>query len=326
MEIQPNPIPVKEIIEELGSRFQFHLVSGKGGLDRLVYEKDLNRPALAITGYFGNFRYDRIQILGNTENGYLANLDQESRRQSIERVFRYNIPLVILTDKNAPFTEMIDLSETYQVPLVTTPLSTTELISQLVTSLDERFAPKLQVYGVLVDVYGVGILIYGKARSGKSELALDLIERGHRLVADDIVDLSRRMTGVIMGRAPELLRHVIEVRGLGILNVEHLFGVRAVRLQKRVEVVLELVTDATEEDIERIGIETNEIELLGIKLPYIKLPVVPGKYLAVLAEIVALNYLLRLLGINSAKEFTENIQREIERKRQIRRHIEGDFE
>ncbi|MCX7836096.1 MAG: HPr(Ser) kinase/phosphatase [bacterium] len=326
MEIKAEPIPVKEIIDDLGERFQFELVSGQSGLDRLIYEKDLNRPALAITGYFGNFRFDRIQILGNTENGYLRNLTSEARYHSIEEVFRYPIPLIILTDKNVPSPEMIELSNRYHVPLVTTPLSTTELISQLGTSLDERFAPKIQVHGVLVDVYGVGILIYGKARSGKSELALDLIERGHRLVADDVVDLSKRMTGILMGRAPELLRHVIEVRGLGILNVEHLFGVRAVRLQKRVEVVLELITDASEEDIERIGLETKEIELLGVKLPYIQLPVVPGKYLAVLAEIVALNYLLRLLGINSAKEFTENLQREIERKRQIRKHIEGDFE
>lgn len=326
MEIIPDPIPVKDILADHGERLSLRLVAGETGLERLVHEKDLNRPALAITGYFGNFRFDRIQVLGNTESGYLSNLTSEQRHDRIEQVFRYELPMVILTNQNIPSRELIQSAITHKVPLVTTTLSTTELISQLVTALDERFSPRMEVHGVLVDVYGVGMLIYGKARSGKSELALDLIERGHRLVADDVVILSKRMSGILMGRAPELLKHMIEVRGLGVLNVEHLFGVRSVRLQKRVEIVLELCLHSNEIEIERVGIETEELTFLGVKLPYVKLPVVPGKYLAVLAEIVALNYMLRLVGVNSAQEFTETIRKEIERKRIIRAHIEGDYE
>ncbi len=317
---------VQELMTELSDRLELKLVAGQGGLTRRIFERDLNRPSLALAGYFGDFRYDRIQILGNTENHFLGSLAMEERADRISEVFHKPLPLVILTDKNQPLKEILQAAELNDVPVVTTPLSTTALSSLLGTALDERFAPTIQEHGVLVDVYGVGVLIVGKARAGKSELAMDLIERGHRLVADDIVEISLRMGGVLMGQAPELLKHLIEVRGLGFLDVQKLFGVRAVRLHKRVEIVLELVHDMPENDVNRLGTELIERGFLGVNLPLVQLPVLPGKYLTVLAELVALNYLLRVQGINTAEEFAKRQQEEIEKKRTIRKFLEGDFE
>ncbi|MDK9700921.1 MAG: HPr(Ser) kinase/phosphatase [bacterium] len=329
-DLNPNPtesnLTAQQILNELGDRLQFRLVAGQGGLSRPIREKDLTRPGLALAGFFGNYRWDRIQVFGNTENEYLRGLPQTERAERIAKVFKLKLPLVVVTDNNTPLKEMLLAADLADVPVFTTSLSTTELSSMLVTALDEQFAPAMQTHGVLVDVYGVGVLVTGKARAGKSELALDLVERGHRLVADDIVEISKRMSGVLMGRAPELLRHLIEVRGLGILDVEKMFGVRAVRFQKRVEIVLELVNDPSEAEIERLGIELNETDFLGIKLPHVKLPVLPGKYLAVLAEIVALNYLLKLHGVNTAVDFSQRLSQEIERKRELRNYLKGDYE
>ncbi len=319
-------LSIKELLDELADRLQLKLVAGQAGLVREVRERDLNRPSLALAGFFGDFRHDRIQILGNTENHFLECLDNDERVKRISEVFRLPLPIVILTDRNAPLREIIQAAELNDVPVCTTPLSTTVLSSLLVTALDERFAPTCQEHGVLVDVYGIGVFIAGKARSGKSELALDLVERGHRLVADDIVEISLRMGGILMGHAPELLRHLIEVRGLGFLDVQHLFGVRAVRFQKRVEIVLELVHDMPEDAINRLGLENDEREFLGIRLPVVKLPVIPGKYLTVLAELVALNHLLKMQGVNTAQEFEMRQRMEIEKKRTIRKYLEGDFE
>lgn len=330
MEPTPNPtrqiITVKQLLEEYGERLQLRLVAGQPGLIRIIRERDLTRPALALAGFFEDFRYDRVQILGNTENKYLRSLEPAARAEQIGAVFSRQLPLVILTDSNHPIHEVQAAAEFYDVPLATTSLSTTELSSSLVTILDEYFAPTVDMHGVLVDVYGVGVLISGSARAGKSELALDLVERGHRLVADDIVQVSLRMAGVIMGRAPELLKHLLEVRGIGIVDVEKMFGVRAVRVQKRIEVVLELVHDASEDIIERLGLENLTIDILGIPLPLVQLPVLPGKYLTVLAEIVALNHLLRVNGVNSAEEFIKRQQQEIDRKRVLRSYLQGDYE
>ena len=323
---QVTAIPVKQLVDELSDQLQLNWIAGQSGWEREIREKDLNRPGLALAGFFGNFQSDRIQILGNTEIDYLRAMSADERSDRIGKVFAHPLPLVIISAGNPVPEEIKQAAELYGVPLTASPLTTTELSSLLVTALDERFAPTIRFHAGLVDIYGVGVLLTGKARIGKSELALDLVERGHRLVADDVVELSRRMTGVLIGRAPEMLRHLIEVRGLGIVDVEKMFGVRAVRFQKRVEVVLELVGDATEAQIERLGLDVETVNYLGIDLPLVKLPVLPGKYLTVLAETVALNLLLRLHGVSAAEQFSQRLNEQIERKRMLRKYLEGDFE
>jgi HPr kinase/phosphorylase len=261
---------------------------------------DVNRPGLALAGFTANFLYERIQILGETETLYLDTLSAAERRTALSRLFEQDLPCIIVS-KGLPVEPFLrERCEARQVPLLRTRMSTTPFIHQLTAYLNDVFAPRITLHGSLVDVYGVGLLFAGESGIGKSETALDLVERGHRLVADDIVIVSRRPPAALVGSSNELLGHRMEIRGVGIVDIREMFGVRATRLRKRVEVEVRLVRWDPDAPYERLGLEDRTTSILGVRLPYVTIPLVPGKNVAVLAEVVAMNHLIKSSGKNAA--------------------------
>lgn len=319
-------LSVKQLFEENRSRLKLRQVNGSQGLDRLITEKDLHRPGLALAGFVELFSHHRIQILGKTEILYLMKLDSASRVQALERIFQFDIPCIIITDNNKIPPEMPPLVEQHGIPLFRTSLSTTDLSHLLINYLDDSFAPRMTVHGSLVDVYGTGILFTGRSGIGKSEIALDLVERGHRLVSDDVVVLTKKAEEVLIGSGTEMLRHLMEIRGVGIIDVRRMFGIRAIRLQKRVEMEVELVEWDGKEDYERLGLDERKKEFLEVKIDYVKLPIYPGKNITVIAESLALNLHLRVYGYYPAKEFSDKLIRTIRDRKRVERYLERDIE
>ncbi|MEO0098445.1 MAG: HPr(Ser) kinase/phosphatase [candidate division WOR-3 bacterium] len=318
-------ITVKTIYEEKREDLKLKLISGEEGLNRKVKVIDINRPGLALAGYTEHFPQDRIQIIGRTESSYLGTKSKEERREAIRKLFSFSPPAFILTAPAKTFSEF----RQKEIPIFKSQLPTLHLIHKLTTYLDYKLAPETYIHGDLVDIYGIGILIVGRSGIGKSECALDLVARGHRLVADDLVKVLRRGEGVIMGYSAarsEKLRHHIELRGVGIVDIYSLFGVRAIRIQKRIEVVCELVPFRKGMEIERIGLEDKFTKILGVKIPLVRVPVIPGKNLALVCEVIAKNHLAKILGYHPAKTFYEEISRIMEGKPTIDRGITEDIE
>ncbi len=312
--------------KENEGRLDLELVTTREGLRRKITEKNLHRPGLALAGFLELFTYQRIQILGNTEMTYLRNLDEAQRRTKLQRVFEFDIPCLIVTDSNEVFPEMIEEADRRKIAIFKTSYSTTLLIHLLSDYLDDKFAPKMDMHGTLVDVYGTGVLFTGRSGIGKSEIALDLVERGHRLVADDVVILTKKAEGILIGSGPEMLKHFMEIRGVGIIDVRQIFGVRAIRLQKRVEVLVELVEWDPKKSYERVGIDEEEKDLLGVKIPHLQLPIFPGKNITVIAEVIALNLHLKIYGYHPAKVFNTRLMDSLLNKKQASNYLEKDFE
>jgi HPr kinase/phosphorylase len=273
-----------------------------------ITASDVNRPGLALAGFTENFLYERIQILGETEMLYLDTLKAEDRRKGIDRLFESDLPCLIVS-KGLPIDPYIrSLCEERQVPLLRTRMSTTPFIHQLTAYLNDVFAPRMTLHGSLVDVYGVGLLFAGDSGIGKSETALDLVERGHRLVADDIVIVSRRPPSILVGSSNELLGHRMEIRGVGIIDIREMFGIRATRVRKRIQVEVRLVRWDPDAPYERLGLEDRTTSILGVRVPYVTIPLVPGKNVAVLAEVVAMNHLIKAAGRNPAAALDERLK------------------
>ncbi len=318
-------ITIEALYREKGEDLKLKLICGTQGLNRKVRIIDINRPGLALAGYTEHFPKDRIQIIGRTESSYLRTKKIKERQQAIDKLFSFSPPTFILSAPAIIFPEF----RQDKIPIFKSKLPTLHLIHQLTTYLDYKLAPETYIHGDLVDVYGIGILITGKSGIGKSECALDLVARGHRLVADDLVKILRRGEGVIMGYSAaksEKLRHHIEIRGVGIVDIYSLFGVRAIRIQKRVEVVCELVPYRKGMEIERIGLEDKFTKILGVKIPLIRIPVIPGKNLALVCEVIAKTHLAKILGYHPAKTFYEEITRIIEGKPSVDPGITEDIE
>jgi HPr kinase/phosphorylase len=296
---------IGDLIDDNYRHIRLRLIAGEGGLQRLVVEKNLHRPGLALAGFFGVFSFQRIQLIGNTELAYLNDLKSDQRYLALQKLFSFELPCVIVTDDNKVLPEIKKLGEQNNIPIISTDLTTTEIAFLLSNYLSNRFAPSISINGALVDVYGTGLLFIGKPAIGKSEIALDLIERGHRFVADDVVTLTRKATDVIIGTCPDLLRHIIEIRGVGVINVRNMFGVKSIRVQKRVEVVVELTKWDDKEGYERLGLEEQYTEYLGMPIPLITLPIFPGKNITVIAEAIALNHHLKIYGENAALELSD---------------------
>ncbi|MBZ0266590.1 HPr(Ser) kinase/phosphatase [bacterium] len=273
-----------------------------------ITASDVNRPGLALAGFTENFLYERIQILGETEMLYLDTLTAANRRKGIDRLFESDLPCLIVS-KGLPIDPHIrNLCEERQVPLLRTRMSTTPFIHQLTAYLNDVFAPRMTLHGSLVDVYGVGLLFAGDSGIGKSETALDLVERGHRLVADDIVIVSRRPPSILVGASNELLGHRMEIRGVGIIDIREMFGIRATRVRKRIQVEVRLVRWDPDAPYERLGLEDRTTSILGVRVPYVTIPLVPGKNVAVLAEVVAMNHLIKAMGRNPAAALDERLK------------------
>ncbi len=324
-------ITVGFFYERSKDRFKLRLASDRTGFERKITEQNLHRPGLALAGFVDLFSFNRIQVFGNTEVQYLKQLSESARKKALERISKFNIPCVIVTDNNEPFREMIELSNKYQVPIFVSKFNTTKLIYLVSDFLDDQFAPSMSVHGSFVDVYGVGMLFVGGAGIGKSEVALDLVERGHRLVADDIVIFTKKGEGILMGSGTELVQHMMEIRGIGILDVRSMFGIRAIRFQKRLEVIIELEIWDDKGDYTRTGLDESFKEIMDVEIPYIKLPILPGKNITVISEVIALNYLLKHYGYDAAKVLQERLSQKLSKKSKdgINRtvdYFEHDFE
>jgi HPr kinase/phosphorylase len=336
MKIDENNITKKENINveffynSTKAKFKLKLLNDPVGFDRMIKDPNVHRPGLPLAGFLQLFSYTRIQVFGNTEMRYLNSLTLEERKISLENIFKYNIPCLIITNSNEPMPEMVELANKHQTPIFGSSYTTTKLIYLITDFLDDQFAPRLSIHGSFVDVYGVGMMFVGKSGIGKSEVALDLVERGHRLVADDVVIITKKGEGILMGSGTDLIKHFMELRGIGIIDIRSMFGVRAIRFQKRLEVLIELEIWDEKSEYTRTGLDNSYTSLMDIEIPYVKLPILPGKNITVVSEIIALNYLLKHYGYDGAKVLQERIKRKISNKTaELNRAIdyfEHDFE
>src|SRR2546428_2444827 len=279
----------------------------RAGLDRVIPSAEASSPGLVLAGYTKRFAAHRIHILGETEITYLASLDRSGRRRSLETLFDFDIPCVVITKGQEAPAELLGLAQAKGIPVIRTKLKTAEFYSRLKPFLDDAFAPHTTVHGSLADVFGVGLLFLGRSGIGKSECVLDLVERGHRLVADDIVHITRRGNDVLIGRGHELSRHYMEIRGVGLIDIKALFGIRSVRQQKRIEVVVQLEDWDAAREYDRTGLDSQQTMLLDIAVPLVTVPLNPGKNLTVICEVVAMNHLLRYTGVDSARSLNERL-------------------
>jgi HPr kinase/phosphorylase len=306
------------------------LETSKTDLNQKIYEQNLHRPGLALAGFVDLFSFSRVQIFGNTEVKYLSQLSEEQKVKSLEKIFTFEIPCIILTDNNKPDPALINCAEKNNVPVFSTPFSTTKLVYLVSDFLDDQFAQRITIHGSFVDVYGAGILFIGKSGIGKSEVALDLVERGHRLVADDVIILTKKGEGILMGSGTDIAKHFMEIRGLGIIDVERMFGIRAIRYQKRLEIVVELEIWDEKSHYTRTGLDEATVTISGVELPYIKLPIIPGKNITVISEVISLNYLLRHYGHDAAKILQERLGNRLKNKESGNKrstdYFEHDFE
>ncbi|MEO0094819.1 MAG: HPr(Ser) kinase/phosphatase [candidate division WOR-3 bacterium] len=325
-----NKITAKTLYEEKKKDFSFEIITGEKYLaDRLITSCDIFRPGLALAGYTGYFLSERIMIIGKTETSYLKTLNKNTKAKRISTIMKLGTPCVIVTKKLKIDKKFIEEANKRKIPILRTPLSTTPFIHALSIYLDYKLAPTMYLHGTLMDIYGVGVLFLGKPGIGKSECALDLVERGHRLVADDLVKIVRRGE-MLIGTGAEKsdkLKHHLEIRGVGIVDIFRIFGVKAVRLRKRIEIIIELVYwKETKGKYERLGLSRRTKSILGVKIPYIKLPLTPGKNISVITEVVAMNYLLELRGINVAKEYNEELKRVLLKKEVPSVYFDEDIE
>ncbi|MDF1544380.1 MAG: HPr(Ser) kinase/phosphatase [bacterium] len=302
------------------------LSDNEEGLKKEVTNPELHRPGLALTGFLDRFPSRRIQVLGETEMAFMSRLAEEDLREISCKIFQHNIPMVIITKGITPPARFLQCAAKHKTAVFSSRLTTAELTNRLSAYLDHVFAPSINVHGTLVDVYGVGLLYTGKSGIGKSEIALDLVERGHRLVADDVVRITRAAPDVIIGSGSELLGHHMEIRGVGIIDIEELFGIRSIRMQKRIEVEVGLAYWSEAEDYERLGLEERQTSLLGVGIPIIRVPISPGKNITVISEVIAMNHMLKVYGENSAVEFTKKLSQKLSRQRSTDNYLESDFE
>jgi HPr kinase/phosphorylase len=323
-------ITLKTLYEEKKDDLSLEIITGEEHLaKRKITTYDIFRPGLALAGYTGYFLSDRIMIIGKTETFYLKTLSREVKDRRIATVMRLGTPVVIVTKKLALDRKFIEEAKRRKIPILRTPNSTTPFIHSLTAYLDFKLAPTEFLQGTLVDIYGVGVLFMGKPGTGKSECALDLVERGHRFVADDLITIIKR-GDILIGVGAEKsdrLKHHIEIRGVGIVDIYRIFGVKSVRLKKRIEVILELVLwDEIKGEFDRVGLEKKNKEILGIEIPHIVIPLSPGKNISVIAEVIAMNYLLDLRGVRPAEEYDKELRRVLTEREMPSVHFDEDIE
>ncbi|WP_276356021.1 HPr(Ser) kinase/phosphatase [Cohnella caldifontis] len=294
-------------VSELVQQFHLEVVAGEDGLRRAIETDDLNRPGLEMAGYFAYYPAERAQILGRTELAFLETLTAETRRDRMERLCHEETPCIIITRGLEVPQELIDIANERRIAVLRSPVATTILLSRITNFLEKRLAPSATIHGVLVDVYGVGMLITGGSGIGKSETALELVKRGHRLVADDAVEIRQTADNHLFGSAPDLIRHLLEIRGLGILNVMTLFGAGAVRNQKSISLVVKLENWEQGKQYDRLGLDEEKTKIIDTEIPLLTVPVRPGRNLAVILEVAAMNFRLKGMGYNAALQFTNKL-------------------
>lgn len=316
--LMKSPIKPVSLLDEIG--FENKLIS-----------KHIHRPQLALTGYVELFNFKSVQLFGNTEIYYLKSLEPEQRISAFEKICKFRIPCIITTNNHKLSDDLLEICKRYNIAVLQTQFESTKASAILADFLDDQFIEQSMVHASFVDVYGVGLLFVGRSGIGKSEIALDLIERGHRLVADDIVMINKKGETTLMGTGTSLVQHFMEIRGLGIIDVRQMFGIRSIRFQKRVEIIVELEEWNENTDYTRTGLEQRPTDIMGVEINTVKLPIIPGKNVTVIAEVIALNYLLKTYGYDAAEVFANKLTEKIKNKNKdyeerIINYFQGDSE
>jgi HPr kinase/phosphorylase len=294
---------VQHFYEQHGKQLGLNLIAGKEGLTRSIVKAEAHRPGLSLTGHLSGFVKTRILVMGKQEIEYLKQFDLETRQRRLEAVLTPSTPALVLARGFRPSKELIFICEKAGIALFYANITATHLLGRITFLLLEEFCPSITLHGTLVEVFGVGVLIQGESSVGKSEAALGLIERGHRLISDDIVRVKKKEGAYLVGSGPELTRHLMEIRGIGIINVAHLYGAVCVRPDKEIDIVVKLEEWDDQHFYDRVGLDEKFIDILGTSVPYHILPVKPGRDVVLLLETIALNHRLKDMGYNSAKEF-----------------------
>ena len=279
--------------------------------ERNITTPDVNRPSLQLTGFYDYFDNERLQVLGMVEYTYLSKISHEERMERLEMLFSKKIPALVVTRNQELFEGMSELAEIYNVPILRTKYSTSRFMSAVIAWLNKELAPRITRHGVLVEVYGEGILILGESGVGKSETAVELIKRGHRLVADDAVDIRKVSAKTLVGSSPEIIRHFIELRGIGIVDVKKIFGMGAVKDTESINLVINLEAWQKGKNYERLGLDSEVTNILGIDIPSLTIPVRPGRNLAVIIEIAAMNHRQKKMGYNAAEELSDRLTKQM---------------
>jgi HPr kinase/phosphorylase len=317
---------IRDLLARKGDPLQLEALTADVGLDREIPTAEVSSPGLVLAGFTARFVADRLHSLGETEIAYLASLDPAARRHALETLFEFELPAVIITKGQKPPAELLALARAKGVAVIRTKLKTAEFYRRVKPFLDDVFAPTTTVHASLADVFGVGLLFLGRSGIGKSECVLDLVERGHRLVADDVVHITRQGNDVLIGRGHELSRHYMEIRGVGLIDIKALFGIRAVRQQKRIEVVVQLEDWDASREYDRTGLDGQQTTLLEIPVPLVTVPLNPGKNLTVVCEVVAMNHLLRYTGVDSARSLNERLLKRMRARTDVKEYLEEDYE
>lgn len=317
---------LRDLLTRRGNPLQVESLTGELGLDRPLPEAEIASPGLVLAGFTDRFAPGRLHVFGETEITYLGTLTPAARRATLETFFGFDLPCVFVTKAQEVPAEMLELAEARGIPVVRSRLKTAEFYRVIKPLIEDAFAPRTTLHGSLADVYGVGLLFIGRSGIGKSECVLDLVERGHRLVADDVVQVTRKRSDVLIGQGHELAAHHMEIRGIGLVDIPALFGIRAVRQQKRIEVVVQLEDWETARDSDRTGLVRQETEILGVAVPRVIVALNPGKNITVISEVVAMMHLLRYSGIDVAAAFNERLIRRMKEQRGLREYLQNDYE
>ena len=306
MQLKEFSVTLGQLITE----FQFELIYGPEGFEKIeITTDDVNRPGLQLAGFFDYFEPQRLQIMGKAENAYVEQFDEEKRTDIFEKLCATGIPAVIVTRNIEVFPELIEAAKKYDVAVLRTNEFTSSVTSALVASLKGSLAPRITLHGVLVELYGEGILILGDSGVGKSETAIELVKRGHRLIADDAVEIKRVSDRTLVGCAPEIIRHFIELRGIGIVDVRRIFGMGAIKETERVDMIINLEQWVEGKMYDRLGMDNQYTDILGLRIPSLTIPVRPGRNLAVIIEVAAMNHRHKSMGYNAAKELNERMMK-----------------
>lgn len=303
-----NYVTVKQFFDENREKLDLRVICGDDFLSKKkIIIPDINRPGLALAGFFDYFPYERIQIFGKTEFTYLKKIGKEKSQKVLSKLFSYNICLVMISRNLKPPFNFELMAQKNKIPVIMSSVFTTRLISFVMLYLERKLAPKITLHGTFIDVYGIGVLLIGKSGIGKSEITLELIKRGHRLISDDIIEVRKMSQDILEGRGLNIIQHHMEIRGVGIIDVKHLFGIGAVRESQKVELIIHLEEWEKGKNYERLGMEEQYEEMLGIKVPKIILPVKPGRNISVIIEVAAMTQRLKSQGYNPAKELNKTV-------------------
>jgi len=299
--------------EDLLKQFKLEVIAGEDGIHREINSDDISRPGFEMTGFFEYYPKERIQIVGKTEMNYFLNLTESDQRDRVEKLCTDITPGIIITNGMEVPEIFITIANETGVPILVSPRPTNRVIVRITNYLGAIYAPKTALHGVLVDIYGVGVLIMGQSGVGKSETALELVKRGHRLVADDSVEIRQEDYDTLIGNSPPLIEHLLEIRGLGILNIMTLFGAGAVKSHKRISYIVKLEIWDDKKQYDRLGLESETLKIMDVHVPKSVIPVRPGRNLAVIIEVAAMNFRLKRMGVNAAEEFSEQLSSMIEK-------------